>query len=1134
MPLPPFFKYCLPTWIFLLICLVAAPGVPAATGILTGTVTDMSSGAPIVSVMVSTINDQSTQTSPQGVYNLELTSGVYDITFQKTGYQGVTLTGVYIASGSQTVRHVQMTTPGPLNIITTALAAAEVDAAYNERVRISGGTYPYTFTLTRGRLPDGLTLQRDTGNIAGTPEVPGSFTFEVTVGDFLEARARREFTLVVTAPLVIVTTSPLPRGTRFAKYFKAFESTGGELPYTYQYVAGVMPDGVYVQPDGQVGFQERFASPLSRPWQLGGDVHPFISGERLRFGAINQRQVSSISIVEGGDGIIHFDYEVSSLSNGGFLRFYQNGVLQASWSGQQSGTHTQEVPAGLHTFTWRYEKTTFVIAGEDTAWLDNITITNNGGTPRPAGTWTFTVQVTDTVGRQAEDTFVLTVDEPLEITTARLPQGVQDQVYHHQLAVSGGVAPYTFGLHAGYLPPGLHLDSATGILTGTPRESAWQPVVFWVRDTHQRMVYQDFMLAIAEPLTILTTTLPPGVAHHPYSENIRSRGGLPPLSHSLSGQLPEGLILNADTGIIHGTPAAAGQVNLELTVTDSAWPTPQRSTRPLNLTIDTQLAILTAAVLPPQKRNTLLNPIVLSAAGGQAPYTWHLRAGYLPVGLTLENTAGRIIGTPEDWGDYRFTVTVQDAANLTADKEFFLQVADTLTIVTETLPAGGRERPYSATLRPRGGIPPYTWRLVTGTLPPGLEINTATGTLHGTPRQRMASTLTFEVKDSAIPFQTAEKTFTLDITDALYIVTTALPPARQHEAYATDIVVDLGVPPYRFQMTGGDLPSGLVLTSTLNGAHLSGTPTQAGTWPVTLRVQDQDTPAQSATATFNLTVYAPLRVTPAALKSAVRGVPYADRILASGGVPPHTVTLLSGELPLGLRLHSGTGVLSGSTHLPTGQSTNFVVEVADAGNPAARLTQAYAIYVIDALRITTASLLEGRQFRDYAALLTADGGIRPYTWSLAAGTLPQGLTLNGTTGQLAGSPATAGTFSLTVAVQDSAAVPNRATQTWDLLITPATPGHRITGRITDLPGVTLHLSGAATATTTTDAQGNYGFHHLDAGTYRLTPVKRGYRFLPAYHSVTIQHQDVTGVHFDFQRQNTFGLGGILWLLLGDE
>jgi hypothetical protein len=138
-----------------------------------------------------------------------------------------------------------------------------------------------------------------------------------------------------------------------------------------------------------------------------------------------------------------------------------------------------------------------------------------------------------------------------------------------------------------------------------------------------------------------------------YAEQIRTSGGIGPYTYSYTGLLPTGLTLSGSTGIVSGTPTAAGYVNLGLTVTDSSYPTPKSVTQALGVrtTSLTAMTITSATVLPTIRMNAAMTPVTLVVAGGTSPYTWSISAGALPTGVTLDPTTGTISGTPTTAGD---------------------------------------------------------------------------------------------------------------------------------------------------------------------------------------------------------------------------------------------------------------------------------------------------------------------------------------------------------------------------------------------------------------------------------------------------------------------------------------------------
>ncbi|MCM2270910.1 MAG: putative Ig domain-containing protein [Thermoanaerobaculia bacterium] len=179
-----------------------------------------------------------------------------------------------------------------------------------------------------------------------------------------------------------------------------------------------------------------------------------------------------------------------------------------------------------------------------------------------------------------------------------------------------------------------------------------------------------------------------------------------------------------------------------------------------------------------------------------------------------------------------------------------------------------------------------------------------------------------------------------------------------------------------------------------------------------------------------------LAITTATLPGATVGAAFASTVAASGGAPPYAWTIAAGALPPGIVLDGATGSLSGTP--TTAGSFGFTVAVADAQSPADTATRALSITVAAApvapLAVTTSSLPAGKRRKAYSQTLAATGGVTPYAWSLASGSLPPGLTLAASTGRISGKPTTAGTWGFTVRVTDSRSPAQSATRALSIRI----------------------------------------------------------------------------------------------------
>src|SRR5208283_4157317 len=188
-----------------------------------------------------------------------------------------------------------------------------------------------------------------------------------------------------------------------------------------------------------------------------------------------------------------------------------------------------------------------------------------------------------------------------------------------------------------------------------------------------------------------------------------------------------------------------------------------------------------------------------------APYTFSIASGSLPPGLTLNTSTGAITGTPTTAGTYNFTAQVVDSQGNTATSSCSIVVSPALTL---SCPTGMAQVgvAYSSALVASGGVAPYTFSIISGSLPPGLTLNTSTGAITGTPTTTGTYNFTAQVVDSKGNTATAS----CSIVVSMPMLTLSCPTgtAQVGVAYSSALVATGGVAPYTFSIVSGSLPPG--------------------------------------------------------------------------------------------------------------------------------------------------------------------------------------------------------------------------------------------------------------------------------------------------------------------------------------
>lgn len=558
----------------------------------------------------------------------------------------------------------------------------------------------------------------------------------------------------------------------------------------------------------------------------------------------------------------------------------------------------------------------------------------------------------------------------------------------------------------------------------------------------------------AATLTVNTSSLPAARQASAYSATLGAAGGTAPYHWSVSGSLPAGLSLST-AGVITGVPTAAGTTNVTLKVTDSGTPTAASATRTLRLTVLARLNQSIVYVLSGE--NSAVTEYAPGASGDVAPtamiYGPKTELGFAAFGLAV-SPARRVYvaGSTQNGTSAVFefapgatgnvapqTVISGSATGLDHDAGVALDKAGDIWVanggngtITEYAPTASGNVAPRLTL---GGA-------ATGLMAPFRLTFDAAGNLWVTNPQVQNPTVT-EYAAASLR-QTSSQPVNLAPIATLASTKVPAPLGIVFDPLGGFHVADeqagavVGFPPGSpngnpapsQDITGGNTqlqsPTGLT-------ADPAGRLYVAAGYVVEFNYNSNGNvspvaliggPATQLDGAIDVAVSrpAPLAYAGATLLRPTTGGQYSYTLTARGGIAPYHFRVSSGTLPAGLSLASN-GVLHG---VPQSAGTSTVtIKIADSAQPAASTTKTVQLTVgaPPPLKVSTSTLPPTAVGQNYAATLTATGGVGSYTWAVSAGALPGDLALS-PDGKITGTPSFSGAFTFTVTVTDSAAPTN--------------------------------------------------------------------------------------------------------------
>ncbi len=716
------------------------------------------------------------------------TAGVKSVSFAVADSQ---------ARSNNTTLAMYITTPGCsfITVSPTTLPDGTVGSAYTQTVTASGGTTPYTFTVSSGTLPAGVSLATN-GALTGTVTSSATSTFTVTATDSNGCTGSRDYTVHATCPTITVAPASLAAGTTGSSYSQTITASGGTTPYSFLVTTGTLPTGLSLATTGEltgtpsvVGSSSFTVTATDSNGCTGSKAYtvqvnaPVVTISLTTPGTAYSQDFNTLAMTgtsstlpagwlfyetgasqntlySAGNGTLTagdtYSFGIDTTATDRALGGLQSGNLVPSWGAGFTNNTGAAITSLIVSYTgeqWRTGATSRTIADTIAFQLSTDASAITGGTWTPYSSLNFASPfVSTTVGALDGNATANRASVGAILSGLNIANGANFFIRWTDANVTGA-------------DDGLSVDD----FSITPNTGATP-----TNPTVAGNATPDTVLTGST--TLLTATVTPGA--NPTSTGLAVKGNLTSIGGSSTQPFYDdgthGDVTQADndfsfSATIPGN-TTAGTKNISLNVTDAQFRSGSITlsvvvTRPPCPTIT-----ISPSTLPDGVKGTAYNQTI-TASGGASPYTYSVTNGSLPAGLTL-TSGGVLSGTPTSTATATFTITATDTNLCTGSQAYTVQVTcPAITVSPATLPNDTTGNSYPQTITASGGHTPYTFAVTTGSLPAGLSLSSA-GAITGT--LSTAGTFSFTITATDSFACTGNQAYSVTVVDAQASVTVSV------------------------------------------------------------------------------------------------------------------------------------------------------------------------------------------------------------------------------------------------------------------------------------------------------------------------------------------------------------------------
>ncbi|WP_126715349.1 putative Ig domain-containing protein, partial [Staphylococcus epidermidis] len=833
-------------------------------------------------------------------------------------------------------------------------------------------------------LPDGVTFDEATNTISGTPSEVGSYTVTVTTTDESGNATETTFTIDVedtTKPTVEDIADQTQEVNTEIEPIK-IEATDNSGQAVTNKVEG-LPDGVT--------FDEATNTISGTPSEVGRyDITVTTTDEsgnvtETTF-TIDVEDTTKPTVEDIVDQTQEVNTEITPIK-----------IEATDNSGQAVTNKVDGLPDGV-----TFDEATNTISG----------------TPNEVGSYDITVTTTDESGNSETTTFTINVEDttkPTVESVADQTQEVNTEIEPIKIEAKDNSGQAITNKVDG-LPAGVTFDEATNTISGTPSEVGSYDIKVTTTDESGNATETMFTIDVED------TTKPTVEDIADQTQEVNTE--ITPItieSEDNSGQavtnkvegLPDGVTFDEATNTISGTPSEVGSYTVTVTTTDESG---NSETTTFTIDVkDTTKPTVEDIADQTQEVNTEITPITIESEDNSGRAVTNKVDG-LPDGVTFDETTNTISGTPSEVGRYDITVTTTDESGNATETTFAIDVEDTTKPTVESVADQTQEvnteiEPIKIEAKDNSGQ--AVTNKVEG-LPEGVTFDEATNTISGTPSEVGSYTVTITATDENGNSETT--TFTIDVEDTTKPTVEDIVDQKQE--------VNTEIDPIKIEATDNSgqavmnkvegLPNGVTFDETTN--TISGTPSEVGSYTVTVTATDEN--GNSETTTFTIDVEDTTKPTVEDIADQTQEVntEITPITIESEDNSGRAVTNKVEGLPDGVTFDETTNTISG-TPSEVGSYTVTVTTTDESGNATETM---FTINVEDTTKPTVESVADQKQEVNTEIepikIEARDNSGQAVTNKVEG--LPDGVTFDETTNTISGTPSEVGSYTVTVTTTD--------------------------------------------------------------------------------------------------------------------